>query len=547
MNKYIETWSDSYSAAQAEWIISQYKGSNINKSDILDLLNAPILSKSLLDMYNVSSNDVMFSFDYNTIVNAFALDLKTIVEGYAQRLDDIKKHENINNETFIAELNGILDELEQKVEMLESSAGFDGSNYTISNNFDNISARASNSEVLAKSLYLDHRNNNKSLLGAECTIDTSRKVLTLPYKNRYLHSADAVFDAIEPKPDIGTNSYQLGKYNVKEFIYSYENLDHATIAIDINLNQSAFISAIRIDTIGGNKVVIENVKATILEDGNEVEQDVTFDIKQHNVTGEIFISFDRIKASFLKFRVKCYNPIKTEIGSSVGYMYKFGIGDIELLHDTYYLDGYFISQPIEVNNVSSISLDVLGESFGAYGSIEYLIYKYDFNIVNNEFIGRFVYPIIPIGQEKINNERLLFTEKDTQLYNTIGYLRFFGHCGISISDISIYQNSSALVTLDIYNVVKNIDEEGQTKISFSSVIPGAIYTVDYIPAHKVKADGLVKIDDIASYRNDNNIIFKQYDYGVKSIIYLGIVMRTSDQHFTPTLSRYNLKVSSYDK
>ena len=111
------------------------------------------------------------------------------------------------------------------------------------------------------------------------------------------------------------------------------------------------------------------------------------------------------------------------------YKYSFGINYVEAGLSEYNDEGYFISEKVSINGLKSFALDVEDYIPKAddssleypYGSIEYTLYKSDYN-ESGVRLRRSSIPILPLGLTSIDSEPLYFKKQ-----NDVKSLRFIGH------------------------------------------------------------------------------------------------------------------------
>jgi hypothetical protein len=253
----------------------------------------------------------------------------------------------------------------------------------------------------------------------------------------------------------------------------------------------------------------------------------------------------------------------------VVYQYTFGFTSVQAGLSQFRNNGSFASRAyrksspglvgIEVEEIDTKYFDSNANAIVSVGSFEYDIVKKDFNI-RGELLDSKTLPVLPVGRQSIDNERLFFTQARTTIP-----LRFLGHLVSGDgSGVKIYRDNK-LLTRGADWVF--IDRADQLTLGSSIMVPGlaetrihilhnqyviqtGIYTAEYIPRHIAEPNSIVSRYDVTTL--NTNVLetpsvkgSEQIDY---SLLYLKVAIRNNSfyPNKTPKLASYRVLASSVD-
>lgn len=247
--------------------------------------------------------------------------------------------------------------------------------------------------------------------------------------------------------------------------------------------------------------------------------------------------------------------------SELVYYYSFSIGSIQIGNDNYKNKGIYVSKSEAFTNLRNLGLYV--KDFVpttkhwqtnldmASGSIEYTLFKKDYNNLNN-LIKTSAIPVLPIGSTQVLNERLHF-DKATTLA-----LRFRGHkTDGDGSNIEIYRNGELLIRgvdwkfknrqsvdpddafVDLLET-KTIIELTQT----NNQIYNGVYWAKYTPQFILEPETVV-IDNGIRFLENCSVLTPNIVYGqevIHSEVYVQVIIRnhTKASVLTPYVDYYRL-------
>lgn len=252
--------------------------------------------------------------------------------------------------------------------------------------------------------------------------------------------------------------------------------------------------------------------------------------------------------------------------SRVVYKYTFGFTEISTGLSAYKDKGFFISKPyrketpgliaIQVFEINSSYLDLSANVSANVGSFEYDVIKKDYNS-KNELINSREFPILPLGVQSVESERLLFSGT-----REVATLRFVAHSfSDSGADVKIFRNNVELTrgadwTFEDRRDVLDLSDSTikqdifQTRIRIlhsKDVIANGIYTCNYVPrfiseSNSIVVDkGVVYADTgVTEHQSTSNGSLISY-----SDIYIKIAIRNNSFYGnkSPRLDSYRLLVS----
>ncbi len=220
---------------------------------------------------------------------------------------------------------------------------------------------------------------------------------------------------------------------------------------------------------------------------------------------------------------------------------------------------------------TNLTYDV-DDSTNFNGSIEYWIIKRDLDNKNN-ILSSSRFPILPMGITRINNERLVLTEKSDadRINKNIGQTIFF--TDKTLGDVKVYRNGIELDFVPDEDTIADgwydiTEEEDKTpnsrspmrfRIKLQNVNLTDILTVSYTPMtsntvsipltlSEFSDSGLSVVDligDLSARVLENQMILLEQskdDRVTKSEVFLQIILRsnTSDTRFSPAIEEYLL-------
>lgn len=252
--------------------------------------------------------------------------------------------------------------------------------------------------------------------------------------------------------------------------------------------------------------------------------------------------------------------------SRVVYKYTFGFTEISTGLSAYKDKGFFISKPyrketpgliaIQVFEINSSYLDLSANVSANVGSFEYDVIKKDYNS-KNELINSRESPILPLGVQSVESERLLFSGT-----REVVALRFVAHSfSGSGAGVKIFRNNVELTrgadwTFEDRRDVLDLSDSTikqdifQTRIRIlhsKDVIANGIYTCNYVPrfiseSNNIVVDkGVVYADTgVTEHQSTSNGSLISY-----SDIYIKIAIRNNSFYGnkSPRLDSYRLLVS----
>lgn len=129
--------------------------------------------------------------------------------------------------------------------------------------------------------------------------------------------------------------------------------------------------------------------------------------------------------------------------------YEFSLSSIQVGLSDFKTKGVYVSKPAMILKPSMVAFeaadfigtvrDIQTQLEMPSASIEYTLFKKDFSL-DNILLGTKVFPVLPLGKEIINNERLFFNKDKIQT------LRFLGHkTDGDGSSVIVYRNGEELI------------------------------------------------------------------------------------------------------
>jgi len=319
------------------------------------------------------------------------------------------------------------------------------------------------------------------------------------------------------------------------------------------------------------------------------------------------------------------SPLET--GSFTGYEFLTGFDNINIGLATYKSRGVYLSVPLELEDMGELGLKVVesrpyapaiggpvqftertydndsdneltfsgGNPTGGrlfHGSIEYWVIRQELD-ANNVLLRTTVFPIIPLGIQRIHQERLLLTQKSDAdlLRNDLGQTIFFTNIEATEGNLKVYRNG---VILD--NVSGDtLAQEGwkhypanppsgphgdaddrkpdngipmRFRIQIINPLPGDIFTVSYNPltsstkaipkelSNYENADGLKIVDlvgDLSARLEGAKVVVVDKpgeEFAVeKTKVYLSIILRqnTAEVSLTPAVEEYTVVAGKKDE
>lgn len=243
------------------------------------------------------------------------------------------------------------------------------------------------------------------------------------------------------------------------------------------------------------------------------------------------------------------------------YVYNFSIASVEVTNDDYKDIGIYVSKKEEFNNLRNLGLyikdfipmathwqsglDMLS------GSIEYNLFKKSYG-KNGTLIGNSLIPVLPIGTDKVNNERLYF-ERSSE-----ATLRFRAHkTDGDGSNVKVYRNSELLIrgvdwkfknrqSSSVSDHMVLINENATTieLMHTADQIYNGVYWVEYVPRFIAEPEVII-FDNGVRFLENCSIIIPNTMYGqevARSEIYVQIIIRnhTDSSTFSPYVDYYRL-------
>lgn len=291
-----------------------------------------------------------------------------------------------------------------------------------------------------------------------------------------------------------------------------------------------------------------------------------------------------------------------------GYSFTTGFDNLRVGLASYETRGIYVSKPFENINLGEVGLkviesrpyldidgldkytnvtydletrqDLAGDAFFSspdeilmLGSIEYWLIKQDLSVSGN-LNKTSIFPILPLGTNRVYHERLVFSEKSStsKAFNDTGRTIFF--TDVTNGNLKVYRNGTEITqtidwTLDSDVGLKspNSSERMVARITVNTVSPGDIYTISYDPlestTHSIPLDlseytsptGLRVIDLVgdmsARLVSGKRVLFdtdnKENEDGTTRI-FLSIILRrnTSNSSLSPAVEEYALVAGSKD-
>ncbi|RLF04390.1 MAG: hypothetical protein DRJ64_07010, partial [Thermoprotei archaeon] len=248
-------------------------------------------------------------------------------------------------------------------------------------------------------------------------------------------------------------------------------------------------------------------------------------------------------------------------------LYIFAFKNISCGLSLYKDTGYFTSKSYSKEKPGLIALDsseVIPEIHNEETSTDEKMASFEYGIVKKnyndagELIESSSFPILPVGTQEIEKERLFFTGN-----NKFAKLRFLGHKSDNTADgILIYRNDVLLVRgvdwrfVDRADPLNNADDTlkpnlHSTRIEIlhsPDVIRTGIYTGGYVPRYieepniEVEEAGVVYLPNSTTQHKTKNGI----DNVKRSDVFLKIAIRNNSRstNRTPKLKSYKLMTAS---
>jgi len=314
--------------------------------------------------------------------------------------------------------------------------------------------------------------------------------------------------------------------------------------------------------------------STLFDYNNLKDEIVLDDLKRkNNIIRNVSILDGEIKKTIQNPEIRDLLPLTTsdDISYDIFYHYILAFKEISAGLSAYRDNGYFISKPYQKNTPTLLGLesdetilDFFNEdssSLNKIGSFEYDIIKKDYN-ATDEVIRTTATPLLPLGSDKVINERLFFTNK-----RVIIPLRFLAHSSLNIaSNVQLFRNNIELVLGvdwrfdDRLNPLDNSDTNilsglFETKIEIlhnSDTIRNGVYTADYIPRYISEPNEIVRDARSTIYLSSGATEHPKSE-GIETIAYSNIFMKISirnnsfETSKTPKLNFYKILTSSLDR
>ena len=317
----------------------------------------------------------------------------------------------------------------------------------------------------------------------------------------------------------------------------------------------------------------------------------------------------------------------SEAQSFSGYEFLTGFDNINIGLATYKSRGIYLSAPLELDDMGELGLKTIesrpymsatgstiqftnetydndtdneltfsgndataGRFF--YGSIEYWVIRQELGD-NNVLLRTTIFPILPLGTQRIHQERLILAEKSSSslLRNDIGQTMFFTNTTTNEGNLKVYcngilmdDNSDDTEAVDgwkhypanpptgphgdIEDRQPNNGSPMRFRIQIVDPLPGNIYTVSYNPlvsntcavpntlSEYSNANGLKIVDmvgDLSARLESSKIIVIDRpgeELAIKKTrVYLMILLRqnTAETSLTPAVEEYTLVAGKKDK
>jgi hypothetical protein len=588
---------------------------------------------------------------HNTMMQAIKNDLEAAflqVDEIGKKIDD---HHELLMKNMIADLERGINEQENYIRKLEWLA--DQNNefaYVLVNSFVNSSLlHVPRTDLEADSLYFDNRTyEQKSPIELPSAIVSERgeklllDVIQDPVVNPVgvlFHSDENSYET-EVNVDIDNPATNIidGKRGTFWFrnVYLNEKVPKVTTVIEFDLGRGIDINYVIVEGGAQEPFFVESIEG-ITPDNYRIDLDST----SREVDGKIRIDFSRVFVRSVKitFAVYTYHkmnywtpkdtevheitntdnrfnklkrndslayvsrsalasesladlvniptPVSNQINS---YRYTLALDNVWFGNDLYKSSGIFVSKPLKVNNVGTLSVrvDESSEVGVIRNSIEYEIIKIDRSPRYRE--TRF--PIPKIEQSTVTSERLIFTKRiDHSTLKNVATLRFCPYIPNdytgAVSEavpINVYLNGQLLEpgTDWEYAFAKSsiVNEDFDWKITLTDGVDfsqytlsppkvlikilnpttNGVYTVDYtirtsdynidIAGDNEQETVWLDADKTAYLNKDGHVNFKQEDPDttVESDVYLQITLRRNkaSQSSTPELYEYAILAASYN-
>lgn len=282
--------------------------------------------------------------------------------------------------------------------------------------------------------------------------------------------------------------------------------------------------------------------------------------------------------------------------SFTGFEYQIGFDNIRTGIGTYDIESIYVSVPITLDQIGQVGLktvesrpgstsptispDIQTTTYDAddsmffHSSIEYWVVKEDLDINGNILaISRF--PILPLGVNRLNHERLVLSEKSdiSKLTNDVGYSMFF--TTVTNGNVKVYRNGLELILGDGDGWVDESTSADQTpdnnrrmrlKVRIQNPLPTDVFTISYTPLVSntvgvpaslgvYSPNGLSVVDligDLSARSLSEQVVVldrtTNADKISSTVLFLAIIIRsnTSDTSLTATVDEYTLAVGSID-
>ncbi len=529
MSNYLSTWESMIPKSQSDWInrfLQREQDLNgLSPSEIkqqLLILTKQLSSgstKTLSQYYPPVENRLIDPEVYNAMLESMAADLEAAFAESINLSQLLAVYQEIYNHRIIGALRSSLNHIESDLQRLwymqGSSLGFTD---VLIGSFMQTSSITPRSAPLGSILYLDPRTNKMVPVANTASINISSRSLALPVdQQKTVNFTDVKLDTkmienlLLDREITGSNLKNIidqknGTYWILEAITTQPSVAGLDVTLKLDPGSLRDISFIEIQPVSDFPIQVKDLAYENFEGQRSSLIDLTQETAlQNQINQPVQLQFSMKQARYLYVRLS-QDSFSRITGSSIGLppplvpdiialsgqntpntqlriedqeCYRYSIGCDNLLAGSItYLDtGIYVSEIQRRKTCGLIALEVQEQDLSRNGSVEYYVFKRDYD-GNGNILNSHTFPILPLGLQTIEHEVLMLSQNQniSSQINSVCTLRFKAMDGVKV-----YVEDEEIAAS---NFSVSPDPTGiSTQIKIGRTNSRLHYTVDYQPMH----------------------------------------------------------------
>jgi hypothetical protein len=592
---YLSAWQSAIPSAQKKWIdlmVAQLgQNSPLTDDQIKTEINRLVTqmaagnTRMLTTLFLPSPDEIIDSDGFNTNIDGIVGDLVAAFQESYNIGQLQKAYHDLYQQRIIGELRMALDQLESIAKRLNYMSGaYSGYNNVLGSNFAQKSYCTPRNSDIADLLYRDPRANQRFTADLDCQVDDLSKSLTLPLNISHSQSVESIEIASKqiansissgdfPKTSI-TNIIdgQANTYWIHQEVASSPSPDGLSMQLQLNLSGAPKFSIIELQPVAQFPYELSSLTyESITGETVDLMSQVSDEVKSSPIAQPVRLHLSESQGRKINigFKQNSYSQVPSNelaVASTDSWpynaplsvpgnlqgtevcLYTLGLDNIFVGSASYKNAGIYVSPMMQVDKCTMVALKTTEAIPSRHVSIEYYAVKQDFNS-NNQLLQTNVIPLLPLDQNQVTGEELVFnTPYGGTIFNT-GTPRFLAQLNGQLTNMQIYEEDRLMDSTE-YQVLDDLNSQTPSRISINNQAGNLYYTLDYTPAHLLTMSAIYLTEKQDMWYAGSNVLRCALQAAGRPIstskLFLVIIQR-HDAHYaglTPQVNQYQLLAAS---